>query len=381
MNSENKTKIVAAVKCPDYSPDQVANAVAEIFDLASGNEPIVKPGSTILVKPNLLSPRAPGEAVTTHPVVVKAVVAYCFQAGAGRVWIGDSCAGEHPDERLWEMTGMRQVASDSGAELKSFQTNVEARTCGNTQVPVPASLAEVDAWISVPKLKTHTLTVLTCAVKNTYGMVSGSVKSYYHGQYTSPHSMSRFLLQVHEALRPAFIVVDAVTAMEGSGPANGDPVSVGLLMGGSDALAVDTVCAPVFKSRPRQIPTLRAAMDRDPACLDNIVIRGDGTRILADARLKPSLGRFLQRLPEATFQLATAILACHPQINADKCVGCGVCAKICSQNAITQVPGARKYTVDKKRCIICMCCAEACPYNAVEVKSPLRFLRGGRRSK
>ncbi|MFO7820816.1 MAG: DUF362 domain-containing protein [Lentisphaeria bacterium] len=341
--------------------------------------PLVSKGDTVLIKPNLLSPRDPEEAVTTHPAVVQAVVEYCFLAGAGRVWIGDSCAGEHKDQQLWEATGMAEVTRVTGAELKSFESEVVACKCGSTQLPVPGWLDEVDLWISVPKLKTHTLTVLTCAVKNTYGMVAGRVKAYYHGQYPSPQAMSRFLLQVHESLPPAYVVVDAVMAMEGNGPSNGTPAPAGLIIGGRDALAIDATCAPIFQSRTQDIPILRAALNKTPHVLDNIVVRGDGRELLDKISLKPSLGRLLLKLPEAVFGLATAVLACRPRINAEKCIACGACARICSQKAISSIPHKDSYKIDVSRCIMCMCCAEACPCHAVEVKSPLRFFQALRR--
>ena len=378
-HDQSRASTVAAMRCAGYEAEAVSRAVARVFAAAPGGGSLIPPGSTILVKPNLLSPRNPAEAVTTHPAVVKAVIEHCFAAGAGRVWLGDSCAGEHPDAKLWEATGMTAVARETGAELKSFGGNVSARSCGRTQLPVPAWLDDVDLWISVPKLKTHTLTVLTCAVKNTYGMVSGSVKSFYHGQYPSPHSMSRFLLDVHRAIAPAFVIVDGVVAMEGHGPANGSPASVGLVLGGNDALAIDAVCAPIFKSKPQDVPTLRAALREDSGVLDAVEVVGDGAELLDTVRLKPSLGRLLQRVPESVFQLATSILACRPRINAAKCVGCGACARICSQNAISQDQEQNSYEIDSAHCIMCMCCAEACPYHAVEIKSPLRFLHALRR--
>ena len=45
---------------------------------------------------------------------------------------------------------------------------------------------DADAVINCCKLKTHGMMGMTCAVKNMYGMVPGSVKSEYHYRYSDP---------------------------------------------------------------------------------------------------------------------------------------------------------------------------------------------------
>ena len=158
-----QSTIIAAVLCQDYGSD-VLPAVARAVDLAGGFDDLIPAGGTVLVKPNLLSPRAPEEAVTTHPEIVAAVARLAQQAGAGKVWIGDSCAGDHADKILWAKTGMQAVAAATGTQMVSFAGEVVPRQVGGGQVPVPLWLDDVDAVISVPKLKTHTLTGLTCAM-------------------------------------------------------------------------------------------------------------------------------------------------------------------------------------------------------------------------
>ncbi len=371
---------VVATTCLDYSTEAVAAAVGRLFELGGGLAGVLGVGGTVLVKPNLLSPRAPEEAVTTHPAVVEAVVRAVQAAGAARVWIGDSCAGDHADERLWEMTGMAAVAQATGAELKSFGGAVKPRRVGDSQVPVPVWLDEVSAILSLPKLKTHTLTGLTCAMKNSYGLVAGAAKSAYHASHPSPRTMSEFLVRVHMAMKPSFFVVDAVVAQEGEGPANGRPRSVGLLLGGCDGVAIDAVCSRLLVGGSRQVPMLKYARQLGAGMVvsEDIAVVGDGVGRLASVRLKPSLGRYLQRIPEPVFKLVTRVLACHPRIDDELCVKCGVCASICSQNAIVKLADGR-YRVEAAHCIMCMCCAESCPRHAIPIKSPLDLFRRVRR--
>lgn len=367
---------VSALSCAGYCPTQVWAAVRDAAAAVGGIRTVVSPGSTVLVKPNLLSPRPPADAVTTHPSVVHAVVELVKAAGAARIWIADSCAGDHSEQALWDRTGMAGVADATGAELKSFRGRLCSRAVPSGGVPVPAWLDEVDAVISVPKLKTHALTGLTCAMKNTFGLVAGGAKSAFHGSHPSPRSMSRFLVQVHAALRPDFFIVDAIEALEGEGPANGDPKKLGLILAATDGAAVDTLCAAMLPGGKRHTPMLQyaAAMRIGATDRNAIEIVGDGEQLLQQATLKPSRGRFLLSVPEWLFKPVSRLLASRPRIQDKLCVKCGICADICSQDAI-RVRDDGGYMVDDAHCILCMCCAESCPRHAIALKSPFDLFR------
>ena len=365
LNNQNN---IATVRCADYSLSSVRDAV---FTAVNGHlqaRSIIPSGGTVLVKPNLLSPRAPEECVTTHPAVVEAVINLCFKAGAKDVWLGDSCAGEHSDDKLWEKTGMRDVSERTGAKLKSFNNEVKPWTVNYTKVPVPTWLDEIDAWVSVPKLKTHDLTVMTCAVKNSYGLVSGISKSHFHAKHPSPVSMSGFINDIHDTFPPALVLVDAVQAMEGHGPANGETRDIGLIVAGVNSFAVDTVCTQLLNETPLQIPHLRLAAASDKqTIIESAKPIGNGTDLLHQKPLKSSAGRFLQRIPDPLFHVATRVLSRRPAINPDKCRACGLCAEICSKEAISKTTRHNKtiYRIDPKKCITCMCCSETCPYQAI----------------
>jgi NADH-quinone oxidoreductase subunit F/NADP-reducing hydrogenase subunit HndC len=57
------------------------------------------------------------------------------------------------------------------------------------------------------------------------------------------------------------------------------------------------------------------------------------------------------------------------EINIEKCVGCGMCAKKCPANCISPVPGTGKkkdpFRIDKEKCIKCGECFNTCKFGAV----------------
>ncbi len=372
----NRRASVAIHRCPDYRSQSVEAALADILRDLGGMDRFIAPGDTVLLKPNLLSPRPPEQAVTTHPSLVAAVARVCLQAGAGMVWLGDSCAGDHDDRELWQRTGMTAALAGLPVEFKSFNRAVATRPLGASQAPVPVWLDQVDKVISLPKLKTHALTLLTCAVKNMYGMIAGSAKSAYHATHPSPRAMSRFLAEVFAEFKPDLTIVDAVIAMEGDGPANGRPKPVGLLLASPDAVAVDAVCAGFLGLQPQQIPLLAETARRGCGIIDHarIDILGVRPEELTGIRLRPSVGRLLMRIPEPVFKIATRLIKCQPIIDHALCIRCGICQKICSRQAI-KPDRHGNLRIDPARCIVCMCCAESCPRHAVATRMPFARLR------
>ena len=55
----------------------------------------------------------------------------------------------------------------------------------------------------------------------------------------------------------------------------------------------------------------------------------------------------------------------HPIINADDCVGCGICADACPQEVI-EISGGTAEVVNEESCIACGDCLEEWPMGAIE---------------
>lgn len=365
---------VALVKCGDYSADRIEQAVRQAVRLLGGIEKFVKPKSRVLVKPNLLTAKEQESGIVTHPQIVRAVVHILKDINA-QVYLGDSPSAWIEEakqiESVWEKTGIKQVAEQEKVELIRF---TQSRWCG--KFPLTTWLSEVDYLISLPKFKTHDLTILTGAIKNLFGLIPGRYKIELHKRYFTPGLFAQMLVDLYQTVKPCLTIVDGVVALEGEGPASrGSKRNVGLIAAGADCVSIDSVLALVMGLKPRQILTTYEAAARNLgiAQVKDIRILGEELSAFVGQPFKLPITTFKYRIPRPIIELIRKLVRFYPGIDSSLCSRCGACIKVCPQGVIEQKD--ELILIDYSNCIACFCCQEACPEGAISVKkSPIARL-------
>jgi uncharacterized protein (DUF362 family)/Pyruvate/2-oxoacid:ferredoxin oxidoreductase delta subunit len=361
--------LVALEKCVSYEGDAVKKAVADAVSACLGGDVDAVRGQTVLLKPNLLAAREPARGVTTHPAVVGAAIDL-FQDLGAIVSVGDSPAGAvRGVRRVWENTGMLELCEQKGVPLVNFEAGGSvARQAGGKSYPISKAVLEFDRIVSIPKLKTHVLTLLTASVKNMFGCVPGFQKSALHLSYPRPEGMSRAIVDVFTLVRPWVTIVDAIDAMEGNGPSSGRPVRLGLIAAATDCVALDATLSTIIGLDPLRVPTTREAVRRGlgEATIGRITYPGlRPGEAAARGFAVPGNWKFLL-IPSFLGRLLERIVWVKPVISLELCTGCGDCARVCAAGAMEVRRG--KASVDDKRCVSCMCCHEACGFGAVDTR-------------
>ena len=377
---------VSLVRCTDYKIDHMRRALPRLLEPLGGLS-WVTPGMKIVIKANLVSGKPPEDAVTTHPALLCVLTEMLKARGASSVVIGDSPGGVYNAaylNRIYQKCGIT-AAEQYGAVLN--------QNFGITEVHFPeaavahefkytAYLDDADAVINCCKLKTHGMMGMTCAVKNMYGMVPGSVKSEYHYRYSDPMDFARMIIDLNRAKPARLHIVDAVVGMEGNGPTAGTPREIGCLLAGYDPYRLDMICAGIIGLPPACIPTVAAAQELGlcPIQPDDIATSEPWQSLIVpdfeNIRNAEALaqqdgnvalwGRMKDRLMKV-------FMRSRPAVQKDECIGCAECGRICPAKVITMVNG--KPRIDRKKCIRCFCCQEFCPVGAMKVhRTPIAKL-------
>jgi len=351
---------VCIVKCPDYSPENVDQAIAKIFQLLNLGS-LISPGQKVLLKPNLLTDTPPDKGITTHPAIIKAVAEEVKGLGASP-FLGDSPGGAGVQySKAIDQTGMKHA----GIPIVNFEES-------STKGFISKIALDADVIINMPKLKTHELTQMTCGIKNMFGCVPGLQKVKYHFDAPRPEEFSEVLVNIFEKVRPAITIVDAVVVMEGQGPANGKLRRLNLLVASTDTVAVDAVCSRMIGYEPMEIDTTRIAYQRGlgEADISKIEILGDKLEIFEDFQHPKYIASLLNRIPKHLNKFIKPlinIIRKRPKINKKKCVKCMICVNSCPSHAIDN----KSFKINKNKCIMCFCCRELCKYGAVDLKESI----------
>lgn len=352
--------------CEDYA-HALPGAVGRLFAMTGWLTAHDLTGKRILLKPNLLTDRTPEQAVTTHPELVRQLIRR-FKAAGAHVTVGDSPASTANLQRVWEASGMAAVCAEEQVPLISFeQAGVTAFERNGFSFTIVNPVLEADLIVNLPKVKSHSLTMLTAAVKNMYGAIPGYSKTVLHRLHPNVGDFGRLVRTLWQVLPPTWTVADGIVGMEGQGPANGKPIRLGFLAAAEDPFALDRALCSVLRIDPRRVPYLDGALAEPPPD-----IAGDPVSV---ARFEvPSGAHLLKLLPEWLVKRASRIVWVRPAFSAEKCIVCGKCAHACPVQAITLPKGARLPSLDKARCISCSCCHEICPKDAIRMTQS-RLLR------
>lgn len=366
-------RTVAVRECAEYGFNEVYSCVAEIYRSCRG--PSLS-GKRVLIKPNILSDDSPSKCISTHPVVVEAMIRFAQAEGASAVAVGDSPAvhlrGFKPVK-----SGIYEVCRKTGAEWTDFTKKPSELTLRNGRIKIASAVKRADIIISLPKLKNHELVYFTGAIKNTLGLVPAFSKARQHALHQDRESFSRFLVELNEALMPSFFLLDGIMGMEGRGPGQGDPVRTGFLAGSSNPLALDIIAGSLIGYDHIDLPVCRFALSRGIwlASADEIeydgpeleaLVKSDFKKIPVRGNTNISLGFIKNRIP------FLRKLDKRPVFLNEKCTGCGQCISICPTSAISLDPVRQNHvTLTDRECIRCFCCSEVCPSNAIQVRRKL----------
>ena len=368
---------VALVACDSYDDAAVESAMREVLESVGGLS-FVKPGMRIAVKVNLVTAMKPDSAATVHPSVVCALVKMLQECGA-EVVIGDGPGGIYSPAYLrvvYDVCGMRQVEK-LGAELNddfSVQEVNYPEAVKAKQFPYTAYLGKVDAIIDLCKLKTHGMMGMTCAIKNFFGSIPGTLKPEFHYKFPQAEDFANVLVDLYEYSAPRLCICDAVIGMEGNGPTQGTPRKIGCLIASCSGHMLDAVAAGLIGLKPEDVPTLQAADKRGllPSDLSAIRIYGDPAQFsVPDFKTVPAQSSVFfhvlgDGIPGKIVDFfAGRILTPFPKLEPRSCIGCGKCAQTCPAKAITMKN--RKPKINRRICIHCFCCQEFCPKGAMKV--------------
>ena len=243
------------------------NNTVKAVEAMGGMSRFVKPGNTVLVKPNMGWDRNPEQAGNTNPEVIAALIDMCYKAGAKKVNLFDVPCND--EKRVHENSGIAAAAKARGANVTLVNHwNVAAAHFPYESPmegwPILRDAIDCDVLINVPILKHHVLTLLTISMKNLMGVCSGD-RGKMHVD------IGRKLVDLTDFMSPDLTVIDATRVLMRHGPSGGDLADVermDKIIVATDPTLADAFAATLVDRDPLSIPSIEAAAKRGFGSVD-----------------------------------------------------------------------------------------------------------------
>jgi hypothetical protein len=152
------------------------------------------------------------------------------------------------------------MAKRYGLELMDFERDrfidMEVPIAGPfRKLEIARTALECDCLISVPLMKAHFQTLMTCSLKNMKGIMSRSQKTAFHSR-----GLHKSIIQLASVISPDLIVVDGLHGNLTSETGR-DPVAIGMMMAGQKPVEMDSLVADILGYAPRDIKHIAYAED------------------------------------------------------------------------------------------------------------------------
>ena len=347
------------------SYENIREAIDHAFELF----PLELRGKKVLLKPNVLRSSEAKEGIVTNPAVLRAVVEKVETMKPASIIVGDNPGlfNYGANEECFKITGLMEAAKGYYQNIGNDSRKVEFNHKFMPTASVSQAVMDADVVISLPKFKTHGLTVITGAIKNSFGILPGAQKAKLHKESGGPVRFQELLVDVFRLRVPELFIMDAVVGMEGNGPASPDLRDIGLILASDNAVAMDAVVATMMGLEPGGLRILQKAKEVGLGDYDLSTIEVIGElKPLPDFKLPPFSGEVLLQ-NEAIQTLIRNRTRMRPQADPELCTSCGTCIDQCTVSALS-MGDDNLPRVDADTCISCFCCQELCPEKAITLK-------------
>lgn len=254
-----KTRILLK-KIDRYNLNAVEQFVRDSFDEFDCVDRPFRSGQKVLLKPNLLRAFKPDRCVTTHPILLEAVCRVLKDRSIHHIAISDSPAfGSLP--AVAQKAGYAPLVKKYGVQIIPLSNPLPLVTEENIpHLKIAGNLKDYDHIINLPKFKSHCQMTLTLSIKNLFGLVMGKRKPVLHCLVNNDKiKFGKMLVDIAKHVNPSLTLVDGIQAMQGQGPANGTPYSLGVLAAGQDLTALDSVLSEIVNVPLDKVYALEAA--------------------------------------------------------------------------------------------------------------------------
>ncbi len=254
----------------DYK--QMAVQVLKAAGLAAD---IADRSKRIGIKPNILAAKKASDGAVTHPELVDGVLTYLKEEGFLNLvvlegsWVGDLTS------QAVRVCGIYDICKKHQVPFIDLQKDA-FRTVDAAGMPISVceEVFRLDYLINLPVLKGHCQTTVTCALKNSKGLIPNSEKRRFHTL-----GLHKPIAHLNTVIHQDFILLDNICG-DLDFEEGGNPVVMNRVLGFWDPVLCDSFAAESMGYRPSDIAYIRLAEQLGVGSTDvehaNPIVLGEG---------------------------------------------------------------------------------------------------------
>lgn len=234
--------------------------VSKAIELLGGIDRFVKPGETVLLKPNIGFARPARIGATSHPDIISEITRLCYEYGkAKKVYVMDNPIND--PSSCFELSGISAAAAKNGAEIILPRENLfrpvslkDGKLIQNWPM-LYEPLKKVDKVIGIAAVKNHARSGASMTMKNWYGLLGGGRNGFHR-------DINTIIVELAMLVKPTLVILDGTDVMMTNGPTGGsvsDLKKTDIMIAGCDQIAVDAFGATLLDMTAESLPYLMRA--------------------------------------------------------------------------------------------------------------------------
>ncbi len=215
-------------------------------------------GKSVILKPNLNSADpTPG---SSHIDTLRSLILSLKEMGATKITLAERSGPGDSTRQVMEKKGIFDLAKEIDFEIVNLEEMnpaewilVNPKNCHwKNGFLFPRIFAKAESIVQTCCLKTHQFGGhFTLSLKLAVGMVPGGLRKeggypYMNEMHGNPYQR-HMIAEINTAFKPDLIVLDGVEAFVDGGPHRGTLKEAGVILAGSDRIAIDAVGVAVLR--------------------------------------------------------------------------------------------------------------------------------------
>ena len=292
----------------------IEKMLIEVLEPFGGVKSLIRPGSTVVLKPNAGHVAPAESSVNTNPEVVAAVIKEIRKAEPKEIILAEAAAIGCDTMESLEVSGIKKAAEEAGIDriidIKKDKDLIrmpirDARS-EIKRMHLPRFLLEADHIVNLPIFKSHCSMVFTCALKNIKGVVQDKVHYQMHQT-----DLAEAMMDLWSIIRADLTIADMIRPAEGFGPHSTIPIDFGCLVAGKDPVALDATACRMVGLDIDKVAYFKPAKERGLGEFDEdrINVVGRSIEEVQKSLWLPYLEGF-EKYPEYSFYTEGACSSC-----------------------------------------------------------------------